>query len=120
MKPEINETDFGSITIEGKRYEHDVVIRLDGKVKKRKKKLSKAVYGTSHIVAVAEVEKLYEKGCEKLIVGCGQYGALRLSEEADDFLKRRKCAVEIHRTPASIKIWNDSTGKTIGLFHVTC
>jgi len=120
MKPEIDGTDFGSITIEGKRYEHDVVIRLNGKVKKRKKKLSKAVHGTSHVVSAAEIEKIYEKGCEKLVVGCGQYGALRLSTEADEFLKHRKCAVEIHRTPASIKAWNESAGKTIGLFHVTC
>jgi hypothetical protein len=28
-------------------FEHDVIIRLNGKVKRRKKKLSKAVYGTS-------------------------------------------------------------------------
>ena len=48
MKPTIDGTEFGSITISGELYEHDVLIRLSGKVKKRKKKLSKAVYGTSH------------------------------------------------------------------------
>ena len=48
MKPAIDETDFGYIVIEGARIEHDVLIRLSGAIKKRKKKLSKAVYGTSH------------------------------------------------------------------------
>ncbi|HLA41072.1 MAG TPA: MTH938/NDUFAF3 family protein [Candidatus Glassbacteria bacterium] len=120
MKPEINGTSFGSITIEGLNYEHDVVIRLDGKVKKRKKKLSKVVYGTSHVVSQAEAEKFYEKGCEKVIVGCGQYGALRLSEEALKFLESRKCKVEIARTPAAIEAWNSARGKAVGLFHVTC
>ncbi len=39
MRPAIEGTEFGSITISGERYDHDVVIRLSGEVKKRKKKL---------------------------------------------------------------------------------
>jgi hypothetical protein len=42
---EIEGTRFGSITIDRKTYEHDVVIRLSGEVIKRKKKLSKKYYG---------------------------------------------------------------------------
>jgi hypothetical protein len=37
----IEGSTFGSITIDGKTYEHDVVICLSGKVMKRKNKLSK-------------------------------------------------------------------------------
>jgi hypothetical protein len=44
----IEHTEFGSITIDGKTYEHDVIIRLSGKVDKRQKKLSKELYGTSY------------------------------------------------------------------------
>ena len=47
----IDETQFGSITIAGKTYEHDVVVRLSDKVVKRKKKLSERLYGTSHTVS---------------------------------------------------------------------
>jgi hypothetical protein len=32
QKLSINQTEFGSITIDGQAYEHDVVIRLSGKV----------------------------------------------------------------------------------------
>ena len=39
MKPRIEDTSFGSITIDGRTLAHDVGIRLDGEVKKRKKKL---------------------------------------------------------------------------------
>jgi hypothetical protein len=42
---EIERTTFGTITIDGKSYEHDVIIRLSGEVAKRKKKLSKKYYG---------------------------------------------------------------------------
>ena len=38
---EIEGTTFGTITIDGKTYEHDVIIRLSGEIVKRKKKLSK-------------------------------------------------------------------------------
>ena len=35
----IERTAFGSITIDGKTYEHDVIVRLSGEVAKRKNKL---------------------------------------------------------------------------------
>ena len=47
----IESTTFGAITIDGKTYEHDVVVRLSGEVVKRKKKLSKKLYGTSHMLS---------------------------------------------------------------------
>jgi Uncharacterized conserved protein (DUF2267) len=47
----IDATEFGAITIDAKIYEHDVIIRLSGKVEKRRKRLSKEKYGTSHIVS---------------------------------------------------------------------
>ena len=50
----IDDTQFGNITIDGKTYDHDVVIRLNGDVVKRKKKLSKKHYGTSHVVSKDE------------------------------------------------------------------
>lgn len=38
MKPRIDWAAFGSITIEGTEFEHDVIIRLNGRPEKRKKK----------------------------------------------------------------------------------
>ena len=35
MKPSIDQTSFGSITIEGTTFEHDVIIRLNGQVVSR-------------------------------------------------------------------------------------
>ncbi len=48
----IERSTFGAITIDGKTYEHDVVIRLSGEVMKRKKKLSKKYSGTSHALSL--------------------------------------------------------------------
>ena len=67
MKPTIDQTDFGSITIEGLVFSYDVMILPNGEVKKRKKKLSKAIYGTSHILSLDEAKYVYEKVIERLI-----------------------------------------------------
>ncbi len=82
MKPKIEQTTFGSITIKGEVYEHDVIIRLNGEVKKRKKKLSKSIYGTSHIVSTEEAKYIYEKGAKQIIIGTGQSGMVKISDEA--------------------------------------
>ncbi|MFA5123758.1 Mth938-like domain-containing protein [Zavarzinia sp.] len=120
MKPKIDGTEFGSIVIDGDRIEHDVLIRLSGEVTKRKKKLSKAVYGTSHIVSLAEAEYIVEKGVERLIVGAGQSGMVRLSGEAADYLAKKGVAVDLAPTPEAIAHWNKAHGSVVGLFHVTC
>ncbi|HEX6481928.1 MAG TPA: MTH938/NDUFAF3 family protein [Ktedonobacteraceae bacterium] len=120
MRPGIDQTTFGSITIEGSVFEHDVIIRLDGEVKKRKKKLSRAVYGTSHIVSLAEARHVYEKGMQQLIIGTGQYGNVTLSDEATDYFTRKHCHVDLMPTPEAIRFWNKAGGSVVGLFHVTC
>jgi hypothetical protein len=120
MKPKIDKTKFGSITIAGEKYENDVLIRLDGIVKKRNKKLSKEVFGTSHIVSLAEAEYVYEDGAEKILIGTGQEGMLKLSDEAAAFFRDKKCNVELLPTSEAILAWNKAKGPTIGLFHITC
>jgi hypothetical protein len=120
MKPTIDGTAFGSITIEGKRFERDVIIRLGSDVEKRKKKLSKAIYGTSHTLSLDEARYVYQEGAERLIVGAGQFGLVELSGEAADFFKRQGCQVDLLPTEQAIKAWNSAKGSVIGLFHVTC
>ena len=121
MKPKINKTDFGSITIEKKEFDFDVIINLDGQVKKRKKKLSKNIYGTSHIISLDEAKYVYKKGANDLIIGAGQNSQVSLSKEAVDYFKRKKCTVSLFSTPEAMEKWNSrEEKKTIGLFHITC
>jgi len=120
MKPKIDSTNFGCITISGVKYEHDVVIRLDGGIEKRKKKLSKAIYGTSHILSLEEAMHVFEGGAKRLIIGAGQMGNVKLSDQAESFFREKRCQVSIIPTPKAIEEWNVSKGAVIGLFHVTC
>jgi hypothetical protein len=116
----IDATEFGSITISGKTYEHDVVIRLSEEVVKRKKKLSKRIYGTSHTVSEDEARFVFEKGCKELIFGTGQHGNAALSPEAAAFFEKKGCRVVAEPTPQAAGIFNKCRRAKIGLFHVTC
>jgi hypothetical protein len=116
----IKETTFGSITVGKETYSHDIVIELDGTVRKRKKKLSKRVFGTSHQVSLDEIKDVYAQGAKKLIVGTGQYDQLRLSGEAQAYLDERGCKAVLLATPEAMERWNAAKGQVIGLFHITC
>jgi len=120
MQPTFDRTRFGSITIDKKVYEHDVLVRLGGEVEKRKKKLSKAVHGTSHIISLAEARHVYQKGAALLLIGAGQDGRVTLSDEAAAYFKRHRCQVQLLPTPEVIPVWNRAEGAVIGLVHVTC
>ena len=116
----IEGSEFGKITIDGRTYEHDVIIRLSGEVTKRKKKLSKQLYGTSHVVSKDEAKFVFEKGCRQLILGSGQQGNVQLSPEAEAYFAKQNCQVVIQPTPQAIHAFNETHAKKIGLFHVTC
>ncbi|MBN2329419.1 MAG: hypothetical protein JXR73_19920 [Candidatus Omnitrophica bacterium] len=116
----IESVRFGQITIDGKTYDHDVIIDMEGNVEKRKKKLSKKIYGTSHVVSVDEVKYFLNENAESLIIGAGQQGILTLSPEAREYLQNLKIRVQIAPTPQAILLFNEAKEKKIGLFHVTC
>jgi hypothetical protein len=125
MKPKIVKTSFGSITVKepdgGKvEYDHDILIDAEGQVHKRKKKLSRKVYGTSHTISQAEAEYVYEAGAETLIIGTGQYGRVELSDEAAAFFAEHGVDVKLEPTREAIALWNEHQGRAIGLFHITC
>ena len=120
MKPHLEETTFGSITIDGQTFEHDVVIDLDGTVKKRKKKLSKSIYGTSHLMSSDEAKFIFQKGSKRLIIGSGQYGMLKLSDEAANYFAGKRCMITLKPTNEALRAWNEASGAVIGLFHITC
>jgi len=120
MKPKIDKTKFGSITVAGEKHTHDILIRLSGKIENRKKKLSKEVFGTSHIISQAEAEYIYEEGAGHIIIGTGQSGLVQLSDEAIEFFTLKECQPHLLPTPDAIILWNKSKGPAIGLFHITC
>lgn len=120
MKPEIIKSTFGSIEVDGAVFNHDIIIRQDGSIEKRKKKLSKKKYGTSHKVSLKEMKYVYQEGASSLVVGTGQNDQVRLSRKAKEYLEDRECSVQMAPTQQAIALWNGSGSQSIALFHVTC
>jgi hypothetical protein len=120
MHPQIDETHFGSITIDGREYDFDVVIELDGTVRKRKKKLSKALFGTSHVLSRDEAQDVFQAGVHLLIIGTGQEDSVRLSAEAGAYFTEHGTRTRLLPTPEAIDAYNEAEGPVVGLFHITC
>jgi hypothetical protein len=120
MIPEIEKQAFGWIQIQGHRYNKDIIIEQDGAIRKRRKKLSKAVYGTSHKISIAEAEDIYREGMETLLIGSGMFDSVRLSEEAENFFQAHKVDVIILPTGKAVQHWNSLQTPVTALFHITC
>ncbi len=118
--PVLDAGEPGRVVVGGQVYDHDIIIRADGQVKKRRKADSREVYGTAHKVAPAEVERACKKRATKLFVGTGHEGQLELSTEAAEWLKSRGIAVTCARTPEAARLFHDATGPKALLLHVTC
>ncbi len=115
-------TDFGWIEIEGKKYEHDVVVYPDGRVERRKKEISKMKHGTSHMLDLDEIVWYLGHGERAVVIGSGQYGLLDLTKEAKKLLEDRKLEVYVLPTPKAIEKFESLRREkpTLGIFHVTC
>lgn len=119
----IEEYYFGSITINGKTYEHDVEVRWSGEILEWWRE-------ESHIIDVEDVKRAAEQSPEVIIIGTGESGIAKVSEEAQEFLNQKGIKLIIDKTEEATKTFNiicqeslEEEGrqtKVIGLFHLTC
>ena len=118
--PAINGTAFGSITLGDETYDKDVYILAGGEVKKRKKRLAKDVYGTSHKIGPDELARLC-KGKPKIVfIGTGQQGVAELTEEGKRYLEKQGIDYAALPTPEIVASYNKCDKRKAALIHVTC
>jgi hypothetical protein len=108
---------FGSITIDGTKYEHDVIVDR-GKVSKRKKKPSKKFRDEFGHTPLSIEEEIPWK-CSQLVIGTGG-GALPVMEEVKKEARRRKIKLLILPTAEAIVELNQNPSETNAILHVTC
>lgn len=116
----LTRTSFGRITIGGQVREHDVWILAGGRVKKRKKKLAKRPYGTSHKIGPDELARVCEGDPEVLFIGTGQSGLVELTDEGAAYLRGRGIDCEALPTPQVVEAYNRCPRRKAALIHVTC
>ncbi len=118
--PRIDALAFGCVTVAGEALPHDVYIRADGSVKKRKKKWARKDYGTSHVIGPRELEKALKGAPELLIIGAGFDEMVRLADEGRALLEERGVRWELLPTPGAVEAWNEAEGRRALVLHVTC
>jgi len=118
--PAIDEVAFGSVTIGGETLEHDIHIRANGSVRKRKKKWARRDYGTSHVLGPRELKRVLKGDPELLIIGVGFDRMVRLADEGAEMLRERGVTWEMLPTPDAVAAWNEAEGPRALVMHVTC
>lgn len=113
-----NRFSFGSIEIDGVRYEYDVVIDR-GEVRKRKKKPSKQFRDEFGHTPLSVEEKI-PWTCKRLVIGTGASGALPVMEAVKQEAERRKIELLILPTARAMEVLEKDTKDTNAILHVTC
>ena len=110
---------FGSIEIEGRRYDHDVVIDR-GEVRKRSKKPSKPYRGRYGHTPLSVGEDI-PWGGDHLIVGTGVDGALPVMAEVLAEARRRGIDVVAVPTAEACRLLASLPARDVrAILHVTC
>ena len=109
---------FGSLRIEGRPFEHDVVIDR-GEIRDRKKKPSKKFREDFGHTPLSIAEDIPWK-CRQLVIGTGAYGRLPVMKEVEREAKRHKVKLLILPTIKAIEVLEEDPADTNAIIHVTC
>ncbi|AEK73785.1 hypothetical protein GQS_09455 [Thermococcus sp. 4557] len=112
--------EFGRIVVDGKVYDHDIVIYPSGKIGERKKWLSKNKHGTSHKLDPDELREYLSEDFDVLLVGTGAWGRLSLLPESRELVANKE--VIERPTGDAVELFNGLWGKrkVLAIFHITC
>ncbi|MGE5754842.1 MAG: MTH938/NDUFAF3 family protein [Planctomycetaceae bacterium] len=109
---------FGSIKIDGKTYEKDLVLDRGG-LRQRKKKPSRAYRDQFGHTPVSLKEEIPWK-CKCLVIGTGMDGQLPVMDEVVAEAQRRGVEIVICPTPQAIQQLQEDPEATNAILHVTC
>lgn len=112
----IKEYHFGLIVINEKNYNNDVEVRWTGDVLKWWR-------GKGHIIDIEDLKRVIEQNPEIIIIGTGESGMAKITEEAQKEIHLKGIKLVIDKTKEAIKSFNllkEKKRKIIGLFHLTC
>jgi len=112
----IDSYSFGSLVIDGQKYEKDIIIKK-GKIKKRKKKASKQFRSNFGHTPLSIWENI-PWNCQTLIIGTGNNGALPVMEEVREKARQKGIKLVLMTTPEALKHINDAD--TNFILHLTC
>lgn len=109
---------FGSLKIDGKAYEKDLVLDRGG-LRKRKKKPSRAYREQFGHTPVSLKEEIPWE-CKCLVIGTGMHGQLPVMDEVLAEARRRGVEIVVCPTAEAIQHLQEDPEETNAILHVTC
>lgn len=107
---------FGMIKINGEYFDYDIEIRWNGEVLKWWRE-------QSHVINIEAVERAVSRNPDEIIIGTGEFGMAKVTEQVKEFIKSKGIDLIIRKTRRATEIFNEEikTGKrVIAILHLTC
>jgi hypothetical protein len=117
MALRIDSYSFGRMTIGGRDFTSDLIIFPDGRIQGSWWRMR------GHRLAAADIVKVIEAAPQKVIIGTGANGLMRVSENLLATCKRRAIDVEAVDTGAAVARFNEAiqAGTSVAAcFHLGC
>lgn len=110
----IDSYSFGHITINGKRYNHDVVIYPD--------RVESWWREEGHKVSINDIKDALGKMPDTLIIGTGASGVMVVPLETKNHIDSQGIELIVLPTEAACQTYNQlsPTKRIIAAFHLTC
>jgi hypothetical protein len=110
---------FGLIEIDGRRFDHDVV--LEGGVVRRRKKGPSKPYRTRDGHTPLSPDEAIPWSASRLIVGTGASGQLPITPELFDEARRRGVEITAEPTEVACRLLCEADPREVAaVLHVTC
>ncbi|BBB31714.1 conserved hypothetical protein [Thermotomaculum hydrothermale] len=115
----IKSLSFGSIVIDGKKFNEDIVIEK-GEIKIRNKNASRK-YKKNYGHTPLTIEENIPWDCQTLVIAKGFYGALPIAKDVLKEAEKRKVEIKIVKTEQLKELFESfDISKTNFLIHLTC
>ncbi len=121
--PKLESAGFGWLIANGTRYDHDLIITVDGEIVPRPKHLSKKYGGWHTVLGPEEVEIALAGNPEIVLIARGHFGVLPIRAETRALLAQRGVSLELAHIHDAMKRYAELTrqGKRVAaILHLTC
>jgi hypothetical protein len=114
------EANWGWAEIDGRRYDGDLVVHVDGTITPRETSLSlpyrKELFHTP--LSEKELGFLEEETPEVVIIAAGHKGMLTITPKAKEVLERYECKVAM--SPEAARLASSERRRFVAILHLTC
>lgn len=110
----IENYDFGKIRIDGKNYNHDVIV-FEGGVEFWQRP-------DNHWAGIEDVKKIVEKNPKTVVFGTGYSGVAEVAQETKEYLEKLNIEAIIEPTKKACDTFNKLSGEqgVVAALHLTC